>query len=427
MSEPPAGPGPADRDDGGLGWNTRLAHAGRHTRTGEVEPTGGVPGPGFGAVNPPVHRASTVLFPTLEAFDRRQELKYTGAPYGIHGTPVTFTLAQAIADLSGGARTLVVSSGLAAVAQALLGLVRAGDHLLVADTVYGPTRAFVSGALATRLGVEVEFYDPLVGRDVTRLLRPATRAVYLESPGTHTFEVQDVPAIAAAARQAGVLSILDNTWATPLHFRAFDHGVDVEVLAVTKHLAGHSDLLLGAVTARDEALFREIKDTASLFGDCVSPDVCYEALRGMRTLGIRLRQQAATALRVASWLAARPEVVRVLYPPLPSDPGHALWRRDFRGGSTTLGVLLETRSPLAVAAFVEGCRLFRIGASFGGFESLIIPCHPAENRTVSPWTETRRLLRLHVGLEDADDLIADLEAGLGRLQAAGQDDPGSGP
>jgi cystathionine beta-lyase len=389
---------------------TRLVHAGR-------DPDGG-----FGAVNPPVHRASTIVFPTVDAFERRHERKYTGAPYGLHGTPTTFALADAVAELAGGARTLVVSSGLAAVTQALTAFLRAGDHLLVADSVYGPTRAFVSEVLA-RFGVAVEFYDPLAGAALAASLRPATRVVYLESPGTHTFEVQDVPAIAAAARAAGAVTVLDNTWATPLHFRSFAHGVDVEVLAVTKHLAGHSDLLLGAITTRDEALFRTVKDGASAFGDCAAPDVCYEALRGMRSLGVRLAHQAAGGLAVATWLAGRPEVARVLHPALPGDPGHALWRRDFLGGSSTFGVLLRTRSAEAVAALVEGLRLFRLGASYGGFESLVIPCHPAASRTVRPWREAGRLLRLHVGLEAVEDLVADLEAGLGRLRAA---DPAAG-
>jgi len=385
--------------------DTRLVHAGRD------------PERNHGIVNPPVYRASTILYPTLADFENRHARKYTGSSYGIHGTPTTFALAEAVAEISGGARTLLVSSGLAAVTQALTAFLRQGDHLLAADSVYGPTRDFCTAVLA-RFGVRVEYYDPLIGAGIAALLRPETRVVYLESPGSLTFEVQDVPAIAAAARERGAAVILDNTWATPLHFRAFEHGADVEVQAGTKYLAGHSDLLLGAITTRDEALFRVVKDGTAAFGDCVAPDVCYEALRGMRTLGVRLRQQARSALEVARWLRRRPEVTRVLHPALPEDPGHALWARDFTGSSSLFGVLLETASAPAVAAMVDGLRLFKIGASFGGFESLIIPGRPPAARAARPWREPGFLLRLHVGLEAVEDLIADLEDGFARLHAA---------
>ena len=384
--------------------DTRLVHAGRN------------PEQNFGIVNPPVYRASTILYPTLAEFENRHARKYTGFYYGIHGTPTTFALAEAVAELAGGYRALVVSSGLAAVAQALTAFVRQGDHVLVADTVYGPTREFCTSVLA-RFGVDVTFYDPLVGAGIAGLMRDATRVVYLESPGSLTFEVQDVPAIAGAARARGAVVILDNTWATPLCFRAFEHGVDVEVQAGTKYLAGHSDLLVGVIMTRDEALFRTVKDGAAAFGDCAAPDVCYEALRGLRTLAVRLRQHERSALAVARWLATRPEVARVLHPALPEDPGHALWTRDFTGSSGLFGVLLRTSSEHAVAAMVEGLRLFKIGASFGGFESLIVPARPAAVRTARPWQETGFLLRLHVGLEAVEDLIADLGEGFARLDA----------
>ena len=385
--------------------DTRLVHAGRD------------PERNHGIVNPPVYRASTILYPTLADFENRHARKYTGFSYGIHGTPTTFALAEAVAELSGGYRTLLVSSGLAAVTQALAAFLRQGDHLLVADSVYGPTRDFCTSVLA-RFGVTVEYYDPLIGAGIAARLRPETRVVYLESPGSLTFEVQDVPAIAAAARERGAVVILDNTWATPLHFRAFEHGVDVEVQAGTKYLAGHSDLLVGAITTRDEALFRVVKDGAAAFGDCVAPDVCYAALRGMRTLAVRLRQQERSALEVARWVKLRPEVTRVLHPALPEDPGHVLWARDFTGSSSLFGVLLETASAPAVAAMVDGLRLFKIGASFGGFESLVIPARPPAARAARPWREPGFLLRLHVGLEAVEDLIADLEDGFARLHAA---------
>jgi cystathionine beta-lyase len=366
-------------------------------------------------VNPPLYRASTILYPTMAAFEGRHERRYTSYAYGIHGTPTTLALADALAELSGGAHSLLLSSGLSAVTQTLTAFLRRDDHLLVADTVYGPTRVFCTAVLA-RFGVEVTFYDPLVGADITRLIRPTTRVVYLESPGSQTFEVQDVPAIAGAARAGGALAILDNTWATPLNFRAFEHGVDVEIQALTKFVAGHSDLLLGAVTTRTEELYRVLRDGASTFGDCPAPDVCYEALRGLRSLAVRLRHHEASAHRVAAWLGRRPEVARVLHPALPEHPGHAIWKRDFLGASSLFGVLLRTSSERAVAAMVDGLRLFKIGASFGGFESLVVPVRP--ERSARSWREPGFLLRLHVGLEAVEDLIADLEAGLARLGAA---------
>ncbi len=391
---------------------TRLVHAGRDPERQE------------GIVNPPLYRASTILYPTMAAYEGRFERRYTSFAYGIHGTPTTIALAEALAELSGGARTLLVSSGLSAVTQALTAFLRRDDHLLIADAVYQPTRAFCSEILA-RYGVDVTFYDPRVGAGIADLIRPSTRVVYLESPGSQTFEVQDVPAIAAAAHARGAVVMLDNTWATPLHFRAFEHGVDVEIQALTKFVAGHSDLLLGAVTTRTEELYRTVRDGAATFGDCPAPDVCYEALRGLRTLAVRLRHHEASALRIAGWLARRPEVARVLHPALPGDPGHAIWKRDFRGSSSLFAVLLRTRSEKAVAAMVDGLGLFKIGASFGGFESLIVPARP--ERTVRPWNEHGFLLRLHVGLEAVEDLIADLEAGFARLGAAlrneGEDAP----
>lgn len=365
-----------------------------------------------GAVNPPVYRASTIVYPSLRAYSTRAERRYTTYSYGLQGTPTTLALAEAVADLTGGYRSVIVSSGLAAVTHAMTTFLSAGDHVLVADSVYGPARLF-AGTILARFGVDAEFYDPLIGGDIAGLMRPRTRIVYTESPGTATFEVQDVPAIAAAAHAAGALVVLDNTWATPLNFRAFDHGVDVEVQAGTKYLAGHSDLLIGTITVRTEEHFRAVKDDVIAFGDCVSPDVCYETLRGLRTLGVRMRQLEASTLEIARWLVGRPEVARVLHPAMPDHPGHQVWKRDFQGSSSLFGVLLRTDSMDAVARMVDGFRLFKIGSSFGGFESLV--ALPGPERTVRPWKEPGILLRFHVGLEAAEDLIADLEDGFARL------------
>ena len=371
----------------------------------------------FDIVNPAVSRASTVLFPTLDAFNKRHDRRYTGSAYGIHGTPTNFALAEAVTALEGGHRTLVVSSGLAAVTLSLLAFLDPGDHLLMVDTVYGPGRSFCENILR-RFGVEFSYYDPLIGDRIGSLMRPNTRVVYLESPGSLTFEVQDVPAIATEARARGAKVLLDNTWATPLYFKGFQHGVDVSIHAATKYISGHSDLVLGLIVSGDDAAFRKIKDTAASFGDCAAPDVCYLALRGLRTLSVRLRHHQQSALRVAQWLQGRPEIARVLYPALPDDPGHALWKRDFRGAAGLFGVVLRTDSERAVAAMVDGLALFRIGASWGGFESLIVPAQPGIQRTAVPWREGGYLVRINVGLEAVDDLIADLEAGLARLNQA---------
>ena len=291
---------------------TRLVHAGRDpVRDG-------------GVVNPPVSRASTVLYPTLEAFARRGEgdARYRAVRYGAYGTANTLALADALAELEGGAGAVVTSTGLSAVTLALTTFMGTGDHLLMTDSAYQPTRAFCDDVL-TRFGVETTYYDPLVGADIGSLMRPNTRVVFTESPGSLTFEVQDVPAIAEAAHSRGALLLLDNTWSAGLFFKPFDHGVDVSVQAATKYVAGHSDAVIGSITAATEALFRRIKDTTMAFGDIAAPDTSYLALRGLRSMASRLRQQQEAGLRIAGWLRDRPEVKRVLYPALPGDPGHA--------------------------------------------------------------------------------------------------------
>ena len=383
---------------------TLLVHSGRD------------PEANFGIVNPPVYRASTILYPTLAAFKARHERKYTGFSYGLHGTPTTFALAEAVQALEGGHRTLVTSSGLSMITTTLAAFLKAGDHILVADTVYGPTRAFCDGVLK-RFDVETTYYDPLLGAGIAELMRANTRIVFTESPGSLTFEVQDIPAIAQAAHAGGALVVLDNTWATPLCFKSFEHGVDVSLHAATKYIAGHSDLVLGLITARGELTFRAIKDSVGAFGDCPAPDVCFQALRGLRSLAVSLRHHERAGLEIARWLQKRPEVKRVLHPALSEDPGHALWKRDFRGASGLFGVVLHATAEDAVAAMLDPMELFKMGASWGGYESLIIPAWPAANRSVTEWKEPGFVLRISIGLEAVEDLIADLKAGLERLSA----------
>ena len=387
---------------------TIAAHAGR------------APHDNFGVVNPPVYRASTILFPTLEEFEGRDEFRELPGQvvYGIGGTPTTFALEQAMNALEGSYGCVVLPSGLAAVAVAILTFARAGDHLLMVDTAYGPSRVFCDEALVG-LGVETTYYDPLIGADIETLIRPNTRLVYLESPGSLTFEVQDVPAIANAAHRHGVKVLLDNTWATPVLFKPFEHGVDLSIHASTKYIAGHSDIMSGLVTTT-EACYAALRHTTLLFGQCAGADDTYAVLRGLRTLPTRLRQHALQGIEIAKWLKQRPEVARVLHPALPECPGHDMWRRDFLGASSLFGFVLNDYPRAAVAAMLDGMSLFGMGASWGGFESLLIPSYPEKLRRVVPWRAEGPLLRIHVGLESTEDLIADLERGLGRLAAAVQ-------
>lgn len=371
----------------------------------------------FLSLTTPVHHASTVVFPTMAAFMARRERLYDGYVYGLYGTPTTDALERKIAALEGGYRAIALPSGLAAIAVVNAALLSAGDHVLVSDSVYGPSREFCDGVLA-RMGVGVTYYDPRLGADIAPLIGPRTRLIWAESPGSLTFEVQDIPAIAAAAHARGALVALDNTWATPLHFKPFDRGADISVQAASKYIVGHSDVVMGIVTARTPDLYRRLKDAARLFGLGAAPDDCYLALRGLATMAARLERHARSALEVARWLARRPEVARVLHPALPEDPGHALWKRDFTGANGLFAIVLRPYPLAAVAAMVDGLRLFKIGASWGGVHSLIAPFDPRGQRTARPWTEPGMLLRLHIGLESVEDLIADLEQGFARLAAA---------
>ncbi|MEP7207658.1 MAG: cystathionine beta-lyase [Casimicrobiaceae bacterium] len=368
----------------------------------------------LGTVNTPVYRASTILFPTVADLDAAQRGTHPGITYGLHGMPTVRDLQAAVATLEGGHAALAVPSGLTAVTLPLLALLSAGDHVLVTDAVYGPTRRFCDNHLA-RLGIEVSYYDPLIGAGIAAQLKPNTRVVFAESPGSLTFEVQDIAAIAAAAHARGALVILDNTWATPLGFRAFDHGVDVSVHAATKYIGGHSDVLLGVIVASVDT-YRPLHRAWTDMGVTPSNDDAFLALRGLRTLAVRLAQHQQSALEIASWLATRPEVAEVLHPGLPGARGHELWCRDFRAASGLFGVILAPTSRQRVAAMLDHMRYFKMGWSWGGFESLIIPTEPARLRTATRWDTVGPCLRLHVGLEDVTDLVADLEDGLNRLR-----------
>jgi cystathionine beta-lyase len=372
-----------------------------------------------GIPNPPVYYASTVLFPTLEDFETRDRPPYAGVQYGRSGTPTQFALEEAVTSLYEGAhKTVVWPSGIGAIAAATITFLKHGDHVLVSDSVYGPTRKRVGANLLERAGVEVSYYDPLIAGGIEELIQPNTRMIYMESPGSHTFEVQDVPAITKVARARGILTVIDNTWSSAFYCNPFALGVDIVLEAGTKYLCGHSDAMVGTVTVSTEEQFQALKGMQSTLGSRSGPDECFLVLRGIRTLSVRMERHQKNALEVATWLDARPEVERVLYPALPSDPGHELWKRDHTGASGLFGVMLGDVPKAAVAAMVDGLDLFGIGASWGGFESLAIPINPKGSRTAVPWPHDNAMVRLHIGLEDPQDLIEDLEAGFARLNAA---------
>ena len=381
---------------------TEVAHAGRDPRRY------------LGAVNTPVFRASTILLPTMADLERASRGEYPGLSYGLHGLPTVTDFQRALAVLEGGHAALAVPSGLTATTLPLLALLKPGDHLLVTDAVYGPTRRSCANHLR-RLGIDVGYYDPLAGAAIVDAFRPNTKLVFAESPGSLTFEVQDIRAIADDAHERGARVVLDNTWATPLGFRAFDHGVDVSVHAATKYIGGHSDVLLGAIVANADT-FPALHRLWTDMGVAPSSDDCFLGLRGLRTLGVRMQRHEASAREIATWLVARPEVREVLYPALPGDRGHALWKRDFRGASGLFGVVLQPVDGAAIGRMLDGMRIFGMGWSWGGFESLLIPTWPERARTVTRWSPGGPSLRVHVGLEDPQDLIEDLDAGFARLR-----------
>lgn len=369
--------------------------------------TGRDPKAHAGAVNTPVYHASTIIYPSLAAIRGTEKIPYT---YGRRGTPTTTALQNAMNALEGADGTMLTASGASAVSLAILSAVEAGTHLLMVDSVYQPTRKLCDQLLAG-LGVETEYYDPLIGGDIAALIRDNTAMIFMESPGSQTFEIQDVPAIVAAAQKAGVKTAIDNTWATPLHFRPLDHGVDFSVLAATKYVVGHADALLGTVAAKGEN-FTKLQSVHGLIGHSVGPDDVFLALRGLRTMPTRMKQHQTAALQIAEWLQGLSFVRKVLYPALPGAPGHALWQRDFSGASGLFTVELDPCSEAQLAAMLDNMRLFAMGYSWGGFESLIVPCKIA--RTVTPYETDGQMLRLNIGLEHIDDLKDDLSDGFAR-------------
>jgi len=375
-------------------------------------------GCGFPSVSPPVHRASTLLFPNLEAFDQGEQGTYSLPTYGRFGNPTQWALENALCELNNADKVFLFSSGLSAITNSLLGLLEQGAHALISDSVYGPTRKFCDYELK-RYGVEITYYDPRIGANIKDLFRPDTKLVYLESPGSLTFEVQDISAIAQAAHDIGAVVVSDDTWGTPLFLQPHEHGIDVSIQAVTKYISGHSDLLMGAVSVKNTAAEQIMERLVRHTGDCVTADNCYLALRGLRTLAVRMQHHQKTALEVAHWLQNRPEVLRVLHPAMDSHPDHQLWQKHFTGASGVFSVEIKPCSKNALAAMLDHLELLGLGFSWGGFESLIIPFRPALLRTATSWAKDSLALRLNIGLEHADDLIADLEAGFRRMKNVG--------
>jgi cysteine-S-conjugate beta-lyase len=380
---------------------TRLVTSGRDTKAQK------------GFVNPPVVHGSTVLYPTAEDLHaHRSEFQY-----GRHGTPTTRALQQTLMALEGPqcAGVGIAPSGLAAISTTLLAVLKAGDHILVCDNIYRPTRNFCQGVLA-RYGVETTYFDPLIGAGIAALFKPNTCAVMVEAPGSQSFEMPDVPAIAAAAHAHDVLVIDDNTWATPLYRRSLEQGVDISIQAATKYIGGHSDIMFGTISANAKT-WPVIAENIRLLGVCAGPDDVFLALRGLRTLAVRLAQHHRAGLEMARWLQDRPEVVKVLHPALESDPGHAIWKRDFTGASGLFSIVLKDAPQKAVDALLDTVTLFGMGFSWGGFESLVIPFDCSSYRSATKWAPDGPTLRLHIGLENVEDLKADLDRGFAAFNA----------
>lgn len=363
-----------------------------------------------GAVNVPPHRMSTIVFRTYEEFEKVPNVPYS---YGRAGTPSSAAFEEGIAAIEGAYRSVATCSGLSAILTALMAFTQAGDHILITDNCYGPSRKSCEEILR-RFGVDIEYYPPLIGADIEKLFRPNTKLVFMEAPGSLTFEVQDVGAITAAAKKAGIKTAIDNSWATPLFFRPITFGIDVSVMSATKYVSGHSDVMLGVVSANEEA-WPQVKRAALMLGLCGGSEELYLGLRGLRTLNVRLRQHEKNALDIARWLSQQPEVKRVHHPALLSCPGHENWKKYYKGSSGTFGIILHQTDRAKIAAMLDGMEFFNLGFSWGGFESLLFPEQPKPIRTAETWTEEGFSLRLHIGLEDVEDIRRDLAAGLKRL------------
>lgn len=385
---------------------TQLVHAGRDKKYS-----------GY-AVNPPVVRASTIIFDSFAQLKHAAGQMGNRVPYyGRRGTDTHFALQQAICELEGGAGCALYPCGSAAVSGALLAFLSAGDHLLMVDSVYEPTRALCNKVLK-RLGIETDYYDPLIGAEISKLIKPNTRVIFLESPGSLTFEVQDIPAICQVAKQHNIVTVLDNTWASPILCQPFALGVDVSIQAATKYIVGHSDIMLGTASANEQH-WPQLREQSYLLGYCASADDAYTALRGLRTLAVRLKQHEQSALTVVDWLLQRPEVAQVYHPALACHPGHAIFKRDFSGSNGLFSFALTHGCQAQIAAFIEGMEHFKMGFSWGGYESLITATMQVQGlRSVTTWPQQGPLLRLHIGLEHVDDLIADLERAFKRFNAA---------
>ncbi len=379
--------------------HTQAAHLGRDAKASH------------GFVNLPIYHGSTVLYETFQDFkdqqNRRQKLNEV--IYGRYGTPLSFALENSVAELEGAFAAITTSSGLAAITASLMAFVQQGDHVLVTDSVYQPTRVYCEQVLKN-FGVETSYFDPLIGKEIRELIRPNTKLVFLESPGSQTFEIQDLPAITAVTKEHGIFTIIDNTWATPIYLKPFELGVDVSLHAATKYITGHSDAMLGLITATEDCYFK-VRNSVRLMGQCAGPEVTYLGLRGLRTMPTRLERHYESGLVVADWLSTRPEVLEVIHPALPSHPGHEIWKRDFTGASGLFAFVVDTTSESEIAALMDNTPLFGMGYSWGGFESLLIPFDPTNYRTATEWRSQGTAVRIHVGLENPDELIADLEKG----------------
>ena len=384
--------------------DTKIIHKGRD------------PDSNHGIINPPVYHASTIAWGTVEEMQKRRERRWEPGvyTYGRHGTPTHEALEEAYAAVSGGYRSVAVASGLAAINAAMLAYLKQGDHILMVDCVYGPARNFCDNVVG-RFGVETTYYDPAIGSDIKHLIKENTKIVYVEAPGSLTFEMQDIPAIAEEAHKAGCVVIMDDTWSAGIYFKPFEYGVDVCAMAATKYIVGHSDVMMGLITSTEEQ-WNIVRPSASALGCNSGPDDIYLALRGLRTLKVRLDRHQQTGLLLADWLKDRPEVESVFHPGLKNHPGHEIWKRDFTGASGLFSfVLKDNYSEKQIHSMLDGMELYAMGASWGGFESLIMPANPSSSRSATEWLHKGQLVRIHAGLEDPSDLIADLEKGFERL------------